>query len=91
MSDAGVEEKIFAKGGDEQGVDDVDDSDDDLEQTEVEMPTEAEPGTDRGCLGVPGTTLRILGRVLLQQTRVHIHRNESLQSSIRMLLKERVY
>ena len=46
MSDAGVEEKIFAKGGDEQGVDDVDDSDDDLEQTEAEMPTEAEPGTD---------------------------------------------
>ena len=46
MSDAGVEEKLFAKGGDEQGVDDVDDSDDDLEQTEAEMPTEAEPGTD---------------------------------------------
>ena len=37
MSDAGVEEKLFAKGGDEQGVD---------EHTEAEMPTEAEPGTD---------------------------------------------
>lgn len=50
MSGFGVEEKIFAKGGDEQGVDDVDDSDDDLEQTEAEVPIEAEPGTD-SCQG----------------------------------------
>jgi len=46
MSGFGVEEKIFAKGGDEQGVDDSDDSDDDLEQTEAEVSIEAEPGTD---------------------------------------------
>ena len=46
MHDAGVEEKIFVKGGGEQGVDDVDDSDDDLEQTEAEVSIEAEPGTD---------------------------------------------
>ena len=42
MSGFGVEEKIFAKGGDEQGVDDSDD----IEQTEAEVSIEAEPGTD---------------------------------------------
>ena len=42
VSDVGVEGNIFAEGADEPGVD----SDDDIGQTEAEVPIEAEPGTD---------------------------------------------
>ena len=68
------------------------------------MPIEAEPGTDSSqgsSKGPKEKGQRVFGGTwdytsncgenLLQQTRVHIHRNESLQSSIRMLLKEGVY